>query len=221
MRSLNEDTWFVIDGSDSVVRTTRGARVGEATADVIFMFLFGRVTKEVRSVINASRFWTELPLSSTGFLASLDGFDSTTDDAEVVYADDVMHAFTHKDAGFVAESVRCTASALVQVAGRHGLALNFGPGRTEAVLSLRGTSAKAIRENTLLRWRPSGRSRPVTCRLRIQTPWHLGHLYWLPHTGCCKKSRSRRGSICQVFRQVSFVCAFRCQAQAPCSWGCC
>ena len=108
--------------------------------------MFGRVTKEVRSIINASPFWTELPLSSTGFLASLDGFDSTTDDAEVVYADDVMHAFTHKDAGFVAESVRLTASVFVQVVGRHGLTLNFGPGKTEAVLSVRGTSAKAIRK---------------------------------------------------------------------------
>ena len=47
MRSLNENTWFVIDGSESVVRTTRGARAGEATADMIFIFLFGRFTKEV------------------------------------------------------------------------------------------------------------------------------------------------------------------------------
>ena len=61
MRSLNEDTWFVADGSDSVVRTMRGARAGETTADLFCIFLFGRVTKEVRAMINASPFWTELP----------------------------------------------------------------------------------------------------------------------------------------------------------------
>ena len=63
-----------------------------------------------------------------------------------MYADDVMHAFTHKDPNYVVESVRFTASALVQVAGRHGLSLNFGPGNTEALLSLRGVGAKAIRK---------------------------------------------------------------------------
>ena len=51
-------------------------------------------------------FWIELPYSTTGFLAALDGFDTTTDDAEVVYADDVMHAFTHKEPSFVVEAVR-------------------------------------------------------------------------------------------------------------------
>ena len=51
----------------------------------------------------------------------MDGFDTTTDDAEVVYADDAMHAFMRKDPSYVVEGVRFTASALVQVAGRHGL----------------------------------------------------------------------------------------------------
>ena len=39
MRCLNDDTWFVINGSEAVVRTSRGARAGEATADLIFIFL--------------------------------------------------------------------------------------------------------------------------------------------------------------------------------------
>ena len=74
MRCLNEDTWFVINGSEAVARTTRGARAGEATADLVFIFLFGRVTKEVRSIINESPYWTERPYSTTGFLAASDGF---------------------------------------------------------------------------------------------------------------------------------------------------
>ena len=61
MRCLREDTWCVTNGSEAVVRTSRGARAGEATADLVFVFLFGRVTKEVRSLINESPFWTELP----------------------------------------------------------------------------------------------------------------------------------------------------------------
>ena len=134
-------------GSEAVVRTSRGARVGEATADLVFIFLFGRVTKQVRTMINESPFWTELPYSSTGFLAARDDLDTTTDDAEVVYADDVMHAFAHKEPSFIVEAVRFTAAALVHVAALHGLTLNFGPGKTEALLALRGSGAKALRKD--------------------------------------------------------------------------
>ena len=80
-------------------------------------------------MINESPFWTELPYSTTGFLAASAGFDTTTDDAEVVYADDVMHAFMHRDPSFIAEAIRFTAAALAQAAALHGLQLDFGHGK--------------------------------------------------------------------------------------------
>ena len=38
LRDLNESTWFVVDGSEQVVQTTRGARPSEAIADLMFVF---------------------------------------------------------------------------------------------------------------------------------------------------------------------------------------
>ena len=220
MRSLNEDAWFVIDGSDSVARTTRGARAGEATADLFFIFLFGRVTKEVRTIINASPFGTELSLRSTGFLASLDGFDSTTDDAEVVSADDVMHASTHKDVGFVVEMSDLLPLRLSRSLAAMVSLSTLSPAKLRPCSHCEAQAPKRFAKQS-----PATAvflsERLVACRLRIQTPWHLGHPYWLPNTGCCKKSRSRQGSVCQVLWQVSFVGALRCQAQDPRYWGCC
>ena len=198
MRCLNDDTWFVINGSEEVVRTSRGARAGEATADLIFIFLFGRVTKQVRTLINESPYWIEFPYSSTGILSARDGLDTTTDDAEVAYADDVMHAYVHKDPSFIAEAIRFTAAALVHVAALHGLKLNFGPGKTEALLSLRGSGAKALRKAIVsdggLCVGPAMLS--VVCTYK-----HLGTLATstgCPHAGRSQEGRSRKRSVFQV-----------------------
>ena len=40
LRDLNEAIWFVIDGSEQVAQTMRGARLGEAIADLLFIFWF-------------------------------------------------------------------------------------------------------------------------------------------------------------------------------------
>ena len=128
-----------------------------------------------------------------------------------MYADDVMHAFAHKDAGCVAESVRFTASVLAQVVGRHGLTQNFGPGKTEVVLSLQGAGAKAICKTIacdggLL----VGAALPrVVCAYK-----HLGTL--ATSTGCPTQDVARRvaqGSAAYAkFSGKCISCAFRCQA---------
>ena len=47
MRTLNEDTWFVVDGSNKVSHTLRGARPGETLADLVFIFLFLHIREAV------------------------------------------------------------------------------------------------------------------------------------------------------------------------------
>ena len=64
---------------------------------------------------------------------------------EAFYADDATHGFLHCDAVFVARAVGFTAGVFDDVARRHGLLLNLGPGKTEAVVSLRGSGAVGLR----------------------------------------------------------------------------
>ena len=41
LRVLNEETWFVVDGSEVVTQSCRGARPGETIADLIYFVLQG------------------------------------------------------------------------------------------------------------------------------------------------------------------------------------
>ena len=67
-------------------------------------------------------------------------------DAEAIYADDAMHGFLHLEPVFVVSAVGFTAHAIADRARIHGIELNFGAGKTEAILSLRGPGAKALRQ---------------------------------------------------------------------------
>ena len=54
--------------------------------------------------------------------------------------------FWHDDPVFIISAIAFTANVFANRARLHGLVLNFGNGKTEAILSLRGPSAKALRQ---------------------------------------------------------------------------
>ena len=85
-------------------------------------------------------------LSSGEFLSAQLGFKTSTEEAAAVYSDDAMRGFLHFGALFVASVVGFTVQVFDSRARAHGLALNFGVGKTEAILVLRGTEAKALRQ---------------------------------------------------------------------------
>ena len=51
VRDMNEDTWNKLHGSGKVTGMFRGCRPGEPIADLVLVFMFGKVLKEVRSVL--------------------------------------------------------------------------------------------------------------------------------------------------------------------------
>ena len=59
VRDMNEDTWFKLDGTGKVTGTVGGCRPGEPIADLFFVFMFGKVLKEARSVLIETEYgWT-------------------------------------------------------------------------------------------------------------------------------------------------------------------
>ena len=67
LQAMNQDTWFVVDGSEKVTQYCKGARPCETIADLIFIFLFAKVTKEVRAILRETEFHLTLPYNSSGF----------------------------------------------------------------------------------------------------------------------------------------------------------
>ena len=107
--------------------------------------MFANIITEVRSVISHSAFRMPLPLASNGILSAQLGTGAHTEDTEAIYADDATHGLLHPDPFFIVSAISFTAQAFVFCARAHALELNFCPGKTKAVLSLRGQGAKALR----------------------------------------------------------------------------
>ena len=49
VRDMNQETWFKVDGTDKVTGMFGGCRPGEPI--VVYVFMFGKVLKEVRCVL--------------------------------------------------------------------------------------------------------------------------------------------------------------------------
>ena len=84
--------------------------------------------------------------AALGSFSAKQGLGAYADAMEAIYVDDDMHGFLHAEPVFVVSAIGFTASVFASCARLHGLVLNFGNGKTEAILSLRGPSAKAIRQ---------------------------------------------------------------------------
>ena len=106
LREMNEETWFVMKGSPIVTATAKGARPGEATADLIFIFCLPALRRKSGRPSGCLNFQTMLPLASEGYLSASKGFDSSTDDLEAIYADDAMHGFLHESPEFVVAAIK-------------------------------------------------------------------------------------------------------------------
>lgn len=180
VRVLNEESWFVVDGPDVVTRSSRGARPGETIADLIFILLFSKTTKEVRSLIKASEFDLTLPYYCAGFLSIGDGCKCETEDLESLYADDAMHGVCHESPSFVIQAVSFTECAFKCVAEQHGPTLNISAGKTEAVLSLRGKRPSQSKRRSHS-WRHCVGGLHPPCALFLQAAWYSCYLYRVPH----------------------------------------
>ncbi len=66
-----------------------------------------------------------------------------------MYADDAMHGVVHESACFVVKAIAFTDEDFNVAAERHGLLLNFGTGKTEAILALRATGSKMLKKKFL------------------------------------------------------------------------
>ena len=55
---MNEDTWLSLEGSSKITGMFGCCRPGEPIADLVFVFMFGKVLKEVRNMLmNTENGW--------------------------------------------------------------------------------------------------------------------------------------------------------------------
>ena len=66
----------------------------------------------------------------------------TAQETEEAHADDCVYFLRHEDPEKLLAAVRFTTEEFCKAAGRHGLSVNFGVAKTEALVVLWGTGKK-------------------------------------------------------------------------------
>ena len=147
IRETHVDTWFHLARDESVVRTRRGTRPGSCIADVAFNLLFERVLSR------RGRFANEIvPSISWSGSCELALFDPSRHSSpvnaelqDVAYADDHAACVLSPSASLLCQAVCHVMGRTLDSVSGHGLAANFGPKKTAALLAHRGKGSRQAR----------------------------------------------------------------------------
>ena len=188
------NTHFQIRGSDTPVLTHRGTRPGDPLADVLFNLTMHMLLLDVKEIMQETTEAKWIGFAGAGFDVGNPQPIECPAYLDVSYVDDVvvaMHGFTNEDIRSM--SMACVDAFRV-AAWKRGLLLNFEPGKTELLWSIRGAGSKTVREKLaldgdVLCWSDAGESTELRV---VKTYKHLGT--WVQEKGKHGKEIKQRGS---------------------------
>ncbi|CAE7243636.1 unnamed protein product [Symbiodinium sp. CCMP2592] len=149
---FNHHTWMTLAGDDRQIITTKGSRPGSSWADLFFgVTVPGILALRDQLRAEASGCSPEPPAhvlwdGVRAFCPSIRPAIATPL-TEVVWADDVASYLCIRDPAEVARRLGIEASTLIDAFAGFGYTLSFGPGKTAAVVALRGPGARHARRS--------------------------------------------------------------------------
>ena len=141
LRAAFRSSGFLLRNLQSVFRTRSGTRPGDSIADTLFALVFAEAIQELRC-----------RLRGQGLLGDAEGQQQ----AFPVWADDSVIPLAFPSAGALCDALPVIASTVHDVFAERAMSLNYGAGKTEALLRMAGRNSTAFRKQLL------GRSRTVT-----------------------------------------------------------
>ena len=188
------NTHFQIRGATTPVITHRGTRPGDPLADILFNLTMHMLLKDVKDLMQETTAAKWIGTMQGGFDVGQPRAIECPAYLDVSYVDDVvvaMHGFTNED---IREMTTACVNAFKQAAWKRGLLLNFEPGKTELLWSVRGAGSRKVREQLALdgdviAWEQDGN----TTELRVvKAHKHLGT--WVQEKGKHGREIRQRGS---------------------------
>ena len=140
-------TWYQVRGDHTTISTLRGTRPGDGYADLLFNVVLSRVLQAIEEEL------TEAGLDITLTWNGVRSFDvqpagqHTTKALNVVWADDVAVLIRHGQAEQLAKAVPVVIATYIDRLATRGLLLNFGAGKSEVMMMLRGPRSVALRRS--------------------------------------------------------------------------
>ena len=173
MQDWHAGSWFTVphlqpEGLRAC--TTAGVRPGDPPADMVFNFVMAAILHEVREELGSMGALVRLQRTSEAFSTGID----CPDLMGPVWVDDqaiVIEADTPDE--IIALLPRVTA-VVTRCSRRRGLKVNLDPGKTEALLELRGPGARAAKAR--LKWQGQQASLEVGADRPLRVVRHYKHL---------------------------------------------
>ena len=130
---LHSNTWFLSPGVEAPAHTVEGTRPGSPLGDLIYSELKTDILKEVAHALDM--FAHVISWSGHRNVASEDTSShfSATDST---YADDSVFSIAHSDFKLMPDMFAHICEVVSLVFARHGLRVNIGPRKTEAMVFL-------------------------------------------------------------------------------------
>ena len=177
--TFHTNTWYHVRNDDKVTATLRGTRPGDGWADLLFNVVIGSALQAIQTELHDLGLLTNYEWNSRRDWTAAPGNDASEDALSVTWADDIAVMIQHGLAAQLVESLPTILSVFVDRLAERGLILNYGAGKTEVLLLLRGPKSVACRRELYATETPS---MTVTSDhlgifpVRLVTKYrHLGH----------------------------------------------
>ena len=138
-------TWYQTRGDTTTMATLRGTRPGDGYADLLFNVVLSQVLKDIANTLVESGLNITYTWNGIRSFAGASQGDCVTKALNVVWADDIAVMIKHGQAAQLHEALPIIIATYIDRLATRGLLLNFGPGKSEVILMLRGPGSVALR----------------------------------------------------------------------------
>ena len=144
LKELCSNTWFTIQGLLDPSCSRKGTRAGNPLGDLLFTCAVTKILLTIREKLQSAGLLEVIPRPQEDtIIAQADG-GPPVPTVEVSYVDDTLYYSIQESAKAVVHRLAAMAGIFLWQLYLHGMKVNFGTGKTEAVLALRGAQARQL-----------------------------------------------------------------------------
>ena len=146
LRESLSNTWFMSEQRSSIYECLAGSRPGDGLADVVFALIF----RKILSCVQAD-FEERYGEATFELVSKFDVLEEEPPEVQVpsyldvVWADDLAIAVTHKSPSQMIDRLRFVIARIFTHCLRHSMSPNLKKGKTEAMLFIRGPGSRSLR----------------------------------------------------------------------------
>ena len=144
---FHSHTWYHVRQDPEVCETLRGTRPGDGYADLLFGVVTSQILQDLEPEL--AQFGVQTCLEWNGFRNTLaaPGEEAQASAIHVVWADDIAVMLHHEQPAELIYALKNVMALYMDRLAQRGLLLNMAPGKSEALVLLRGKGSRALRRD--------------------------------------------------------------------------